>query len=150
MEYCKMKRMVSAAVAIMAAFFCLTACVGGEKVPFETVNHYFFRNNAERPADAKINTANDFLTHFGMGPVMGEDGRPTFVDFKEKFVIAVVPPRTDTDTELIPVSLVRKGDTLTFTYQEKTGAKVPYVMQPLLLVAVDRQYEAPNVVVKKK
>ena len=85
-----------------------------------------------------------------MGPVMGEDGRPTFVDFKEKFVIAVVPPRTDTDTELIPVSLVRKGDTLTFTYQEKTGAKVPYVMQPLLLVAVDRQYEAPNVVVKKK
>ena len=64
--------------------------------------------------------------------------------------IAVVPPRTDTDTELIPVSLVRKGDTLTFTYQEKTGAKVPYVMQPLLLVAVDRQYEAPNVVVKKK
>jgi hypothetical protein len=64
-------------------------------------------------------------------------------------VIAVVNPVTDVYTELKPVSLVRDGKELVFTYEEKTGDKQGWSMQPVLLVKVNRNDDPGKVRLKK-
>ena len=146
----KMKKMILAAVSVMAAMLCLASCGSGESLPFEKVDNYYFKNGASLPETPVINSPRELLSHFGMAATMSPDGKPTFVDFEKNFVIAVVPPRTDKATELIPVSVTRRGETLVFTYKEQVGEQLSYIMQPLLLISVDRQYQSPKGVVKKK
>ena len=66
-----------------------------------------------------------------MAAVMGNDGRPTEIDFNNQYVIAVSKPVTDRFTELEPVSLNGDGDgRLVFVYRTKAGQQLSYSMQP--------------------
>ena len=76
---------------------------------------------------------------------MGEGGKPTPIDWAHEFVIAVVKPVTDCATELTPKSLCLDGGELVFTYNETVGEKQTWTMQPILLVKVDRKFEAAPV-----
>ena len=76
-----------------------------------------------------------------MAAVMGNDGRPTEIDFNNQYVIAVSKPVTDRFTELEPVSLNGDGDGgLVFVYRTKAGQQLSYSMQPSLVVVVDNKY----------
>ena len=76
-----------------------------------------------------------------MAAVMGNDGRPTEIDFNNQYVIAVSKPVTDRLTELEPVSLKGDGDGgLVFVYRTKAGQQLSYSMQPSLVVVVDKKY----------
>ncbi len=115
------------------------------EVPFTEVRNYFFRIDASIPKDAKITDQASFDRLFGAAAFMGKGGEPTKIDFGSQFVLAVVKPVTDVSTELEPVSLVREGDELIFTYKEILGEKQTWSMQPVLLVVADREYDAPSV-----
>ena len=115
------------------------------EVPFTVVRNYFFRNDAIIPKDAKITDKASFDRLFGAAVFMGKDGEPTKIDFGRQFVIAVVNPVTDISTELKPLSLAKKDNELIFNYQEILGEKQTWSMQPILLVLVDREYEAASV-----
>lgn len=66
-----------------------------DKVAFEVAKNYFFKNDQEIPASPKITTAEEFGKLFGMATTIGEDGKPTEIDFTKQFVLAIVLPVTN-------------------------------------------------------
>ena len=127
---------------LLAAVATLASCQNAKEVPFEKLNNYFIRNDAPVPENVstgiRIDNQDSFDELFGIARVMGKGGEPTPVDFSSETVMAVVNPVTDVYTELKPVSLVKDGKTLVFTYVEKTGDKQDWSMRPLLMVKVKR------------
>lgn len=129
----------------LACAAALIACAGPKDVPYTELDHYFFKNGQEVPDNPKIDTEEAFATLFGMATVMGESGKPTPVDFDKEFVIAVVNPVTEYETELEPESLRLENGELVFTYDETVGERQSWTMRPVLLVKVSREYEAETV-----
>ena len=85
-----MKKILFAFAAIMA----LAACgnkqaatptsednVESSEVAFEVAKNYFFKNNQVIPEYPKIVSEEEFNKLFGMATTMGEDGKPTAIDF---------------------------------------------------------------------
>lgn len=121
------------------------------EVPYAELKNYFFRNDAQMPSNPKIDTQEQFDSLFGMAPLMGPEGRPTPVDFERQFVISVVSPVTNRQTELYAEHLyaykdLLGGSHLDFQYSANRAADtLSYTMQPILLIAVDRQHDAEYV-----
>lgn len=85
-----MKKILFAFAAIMA----LAACgnkqaatptsednVESTEIAFEVAKNYFFKNNQVIPEYPKIVSEEEFNKLFGMATTMGEDGKPTAIDF---------------------------------------------------------------------
>ena len=121
------------------------------EVPYTELKHYFFRNDAELPSNPRIDTQERFDSLFGMARVMGAEGQPTRVDFERQFVIAVVMPITNQQTELDDAHLYATHDLLghsilRFKYSvHRDVDTLSYSMQPILLIAVDRQHDAERI-----
>ena len=114
---------------------------GTDEVTFEVAKNYFFKNDQQIPASPKITSEEEFNKLFGMATVMGEDGKPTSIDFTKQFALAIVLPVTDTATEITPVKVEAKSDSLFYTYEVKTGEKQTYSIQPVSIIILDKQYE---------
>ena len=112
-----------------------------EEVAFEVAKNYFFKNDQTIPTSPKITTEEEFNNLFGMATTMGEDGKPTEIDFSKQFVLAIVLPVTDIATEITPVKLEAKGDSLFYTYDVKTGEKQSFTIQPVSIIILDRKFE---------
>ena len=115
-------------------------------IAFEVAKNYFFKNNQEIPSSPKITTAEEFGKLFGMATTMGEDGKPTEIDFTKQFVLAIVLPVTNLATEITPVRVEEQGDTLYYYYDAKTGEAQSYSTQPMSLIILDRKYADKQVV----
>lgn len=132
-----MKRIL---IILLAAM--LAACGQKKDIPFEVAHNYFVRNDVTEPIPAKIASQDEFERYFGMAAFMGKKGQPTPIDFEIQFVIAVVLPETSHSTELRAESLSDDGQKLTFTYHVDVADKEnTWTQVPVLLIAVDRQYE---------
>ena len=136
----------------IAMLLTITACTsnstesdtnnkGTDEVAFEVAKNYFFKNDQQIPESPKITTEEEFNKFFGMATVMGEDGKPTSIDFTKQFVLVIVLPVTDTATEINPVKVEVKSDSLFYTYEVKTGEKQTYSIQPVSIIILDKQYE---------
>ena len=150
-----MKKILFAFAAIMA----LAACgnkqaatptsednVESSEVAFEVVKNYFFKNNQVIPEYPKIVSEEEFNKLFGMATTMGEDGKPTAIDFTKQFVLAIVLPVTDFATEINPVKVEEKGDSLLYTYEIKSGEKQSFSIQPVSIIVLDKKYENKRIV----
>ena len=135
-------------------FVTLAACDPKPKeteVPYTELKHYFLRNDAEIPTNPKIDTQEQFDSLFGMARVMGAEGQPTHVDFERQFVIAVVLPITNQQTELNNAHLYTTYDLLGHSILRlkynvhRDEDTLSYSMQPILLIAVDRQHDAERI-----
>ena len=115
--------------------------VVSNEVPFTVAEHYFFNKGQDIPVNPKITSEELFKQLFGMATVMGENGKPTEIDFSKQFVLAVVLPVTDINTEITPVKVEEKGDTLFYHYDVKTGEKQSFSIQPLSIIILDKKYE---------
>lgn len=134
---------------VAVATLMMMGCSSSQDIAFQTVNNYFYRNDAtQRPQ--KIETQEQFDSLFGAAAFMGEDGQPTQVDFNREFVIAIVRDTTSYDDLLTPVSLKLTGDSLIFTYQETLGKeRRSYQIQPVLLVKAAKKYASKPLVLKE-
>lgn len=112
-------------------------------IPYTVAQRYFVKNTFKEDhfAEAKIATQADFDKLFGAATVMGADGKPTTIDFTKQYVIAVTEKETDVETNLVPKSLTKDGETIMFKYEIKRGAKTTAKMKPLLMVVVDNTAE---------
>ncbi len=120
----------------------VTAATQVAEIPYTVANRYFVRNDVKKLPNGKIASQKDFEANFGMATVMGEDGKPTEIDFAKQYVIAVSKPVTNKDTEIVPVSLKSDGDGgLVFTYRLKVGETRSYSILPSLVVIVDKKYK---------
>lgn len=113
-----------------------------KSVPFTIAENYFVRNDVTDHKPRVIETEEDFNNTFGMATTMGENGKPTSIDFDSEFVIAVLLPPTNKETNIKPVSLVKENK-LVLTLSVETGnVEHSYTMQPCLILIVDKQYKS--------
>ena len=142
-----------------AALIALAACgnkqaatptsegnVESTEVAFEVAKNYFFKNDQVIPEYPKITTEEEFNNLFGMATTMGENGKPTAIDFTKQFVLAIVLPVTDFATEINPVKVEEKGDSLLYTYEIKSGEKQSFSIQPVSIIILDKKYENKRIV----
>jgi hypothetical protein len=111
------------------------------EVPFETAKNYFFKKAQTSPTSIKIDNAELFGNLFGMATTMGKDGKPTEIDFTKQFVWAIVLPVTDVETEIMPIRVEERNDTLFYHYEIKTGEKLSYSIEPLSIIILDKKYK---------
>ncbi len=104
-----------------------------------TLARNYFVNNTVTDSDIrylKVNNKEKFDTFFGMATKMGEDGKPTQIDFNNEYVIAVIMPETNLPTIITPISFERSDDNkLVLSYiiktndnQEQTFTTRPFFM----------------------
>lgn len=139
--------MILAAVMTLASYGCKqkTSSEDGN-VPFEIAKNYFFNNDRQIPSSPKITTGEEFGKLFGMAAVMGKDGEPTAIDFDKQFVLAIVLPVTSLETEITPVSLECRNDSLFYTYNIRRGDKQSFSIRPMSAIILDKKYEDKELV----
>lgn len=125
--------------------FALGACQNSKnetEVPYQEAKNYFVNNTVEKLDNHKITDQETFESIFGMATTMGDEGRPTAIDFSKEFAIAVVLPETQKQITLHPKKLTQdeKG-TLTFRYSKEKGEDLTHTIKPVLIVIVDNQYD---------
>ena len=152
-----MKKIFLSIVALLTMTACTShstdANINSEEtgeMDYEVAKNYFFKNDQQIPASPKITTEEEFNKLFGMATVMGKDGKPTSIDFTKQFVLAIVLPVTDMVTEINPVKVEVKSDSLFYTYDVKTGEKQTFSIQPVSIIILDKQYEDNKVVLNKE
>lgn len=113
-------------------------------IPYKIADGYFVSNEVKQPIAKAITTEAEFNTLFGMATVMGENGKPTPIDFTKEYVIALTLPETDRATELTPISLAHTSDNgITFRYSVTVGEQHTYTITPCLLLIVSTSHKAP-------
>lgn len=87
-------------------------------VPFKQALNYFVRNSVpdELIEIPKITSLSEFEQYFGMATTMGENGKPTTIDFSKDFVVAVIAPPSGTIPSILFKSLEDAEDQLVLNY----------------------------------
>lgn len=114
----------------------------GEDVPYIVAQNYFVNGNVEKLDQPIIDNDAEFARTFGMATTMGEDGKPTPIDWEKQFVIAVVLDEASEYVTIEPKKLINTKDGLHFRYSVKTGDEISYSMRPCLIVIVDKKYQS--------
>ena len=139
-----MKKLILTATIMVSALSCFaqtdTITVKNGNVPYIKARNYFFRNDAQIPNNPVINDEKTFNSYFGMATVMGEEGKPTEIDFSKQFVIATVLPVTDISTRIEPTKLKVNDRQIDYAYTIVKGRKMSSKMQPCLILVIDRKY----------
>lgn len=112
----------------------------GYPINYTELANYYVLNNVDvsKPQRLVINSQQTFEAYFGEAAVMGRNGQPTMVNFKTQYVLAVVLPETDRQTEVIPGEVVQNGNTIVMNYRVNKGAKTTYRMVPFAAIAIDK------------
>lgn len=108
-------------------------------IPFTKAENYFIKNSAKLPDNHKITDKETFDSIFGMATTMGENGKPTEIDFDKSFVIAVETGPVQKETTMTPEYLINHHDgQLVFHYAIKQGEDISYTIRPVLIIIVDK------------
>ena len=120
------------------------------EVPYKLATGYFFRNDAVIDIlPHRITSEDQLLNYFGMAATMGEEGRPTEIDFERSMVIPIVLPPTDKYTDIVIQSLLRTGDnqlTLRF-HVERGNESRSFTIIPCKLLVVDGSYRDYDILI---
>ncbi|MDO4512097.1 MAG: hypothetical protein Q4B68_09820 [Bacteroidales bacterium] len=131
-----------ALVAIIVSSCSITREVEKNAAPiaFTEMHNYFVNNtfSTKKIYRKAINSESEFRTIFGEAAVMGANGQPTPINWKRQFVLAVVAPETDTQTQMYPLSVLQNGNAIIFNYKVDKGSKMSYTMCPYVAVVLDR------------
>lgn len=115
-----------------------------EAVPYAIAKGYYVLNTVknEKVESLRITSQDHFDRFFGMAAVMGKDGKPTEIDFKKSFVLALVGQPSEKDTTFEIAKLVENGDALELTYVIKQEDEVrTFTTHPCVILIVDKTYE---------
>jgi hypothetical protein len=113
------------------------------RVPYTLARNYYRRtDNIEDVLPLKITSEEELLRYFGYAAVMGRNGEPTKIDFEESFVIPIMLPQTDRETEIIIKGLYHsRPGSLTLAFETVSGEQaLGYTMLPFELLIVDAAY----------
>jgi hypothetical protein len=127
-----------------------TVAIAGEDIPYTIARNYFVLNDYKKGdlVDPKITSLATFNKYFGMATTMGEEGKPTDIDFSKQYVIPVIGELSDRYPEIEPVSLKQKDGQIFVNYKITEGEKSTAIFCPLLLFIVDNKYEGEVKLVK--
>lgn len=142
-----MKKILFGLVLALSAAVLFVGCKKsnvpeGEDVPYIVAQNYFVNANVEKLDQPIIDNEAEFARTFGMATTMGEDGKPTAIDWEKQFVIAVVLDAASEYVTIEPKALINTKDGLHFRYSVKTGDEMTSIMRPCLIVIVDKKYQS--------
>lgn len=109
-------------------------------VTYKVASGYFIKNNVDK-LPSKIDNREEFEKYFGVATVMGENGKPTSIDFEKEYVIAVTVDANNKLTELQPISLTKTGEEINFDYSVTEGGETSYTSRPALVIIVSKKIE---------
>ncbi len=113
-----------------------------EEVPYKEAKNYFVKNNIEAELDSpKFETQEEFDKVFGMATTMGENGKPTSIDFSKEFVVAQIEAPSTQRIELNPVSIKKNANILEIKYRKIAGVNQSYTSQTAMILIINRKYE---------
>ena len=114
-----------------------------EDVPFEMAQNYFVKNTYVdgQLTDPKITSQAKFDEIFGMAHVMGENGKPTSIDFNKQYVIAQIEKESDNQVTLSVANLEQFDKMIILSYNKMEGKKQSFTTRPFLLLIVDNKYQ---------
>lgn len=121
------------------------------RVPYTYANGYFLRNDVqEDEIPSKITSQDQFSDFFGMATVMGDNGKPTEIDFEKDFVIPIVYPVTDQETSIVIERLWHTTPgVLTLSAAAIRGEEHrSFTIRPMKLLVVDNHYSDLNIDLK--
>jgi hypothetical protein len=147
-----MKLKILTLFIICFSFSVLLYSQNTKTVPFTSAKNYYVKNTFQNSGIQffKILSMDELNKVMGMATVMGEDGRPTNIDFKKQFAIVVIHYETDTMTELLPTKLLLQGKrSLVFEYKKKLGDKTTYTTKPFMFILVDEKYRSRKLSIKQ-
>lgn len=129
-------------ISMVSAMALLSSCavnLQGVTANYTPMNNYYV-NNYMKSGTHKlvIHNKQDFESVFGAAAVMGRNGQPTSIDFRHQFVIAVILPETNRQTQIETVMVNRVGDRLYYSYIIREGHMTSYTTRPFAAVVVDR------------
>ena len=113
------------------------------RVSYELAKGYFLRNDVDtEDFPIQITSQEQLDQFFGMAAVMGENGKPTVIDFDRNFVIPVVYPETDQETSLVVERFWHTAATeLTLSVAAVRGEEHrSFTIRPIKLLIVDNYY----------
>lgn len=118
-------------------------------IGFKTAENYFVKNTVEEVVPAKITSQEEFDKYFGMATTMGDQGKPTPIDFNKEFVIIVDHNSTEKKVEISPIGLNKNEKSLTLTYKVTENGDNGFTTHPFLMIIVDKTNEG-NVILEKQ
>lgn len=127
----------------------------GQEVRYNEAVNYAVRNDAPEQTARVVYDMETFDSIFTPTATMGEEGRPSLIDFGFEVVVPVVLPVTDRATELKIEDVKALTDNsgqrcLVVSYKVKRGKKLSYKMQPAKILLVGREYVGSKVILKEK
>lgn len=114
-------------------------------VPFLEAKNYFVKNTYKNKevATLKVTSQEEFDKVFGPAAVMGENGKPTQIDFSKQYALAVIAPITDKQTSVKANSLSYRDTEIVLDYKITEGEPQSFTIQPFLLIVVDKEHSGP-------
>jgi len=110
-------------------------------VPYKEAKNYFVKNNIDAAIDSpKFENQHEFDQVFGMATTMGENGKPTTIDFSKEFVVAQIEDPSNQKVELKPVSIRKNANILEIKYRKIVGENLSYISQPAMILIIDNKY----------
>ena len=120
-----------------------------EQISYHEARNFFLNQGQELAVGQKITNDKDFDKYFGLAAFMGKGGEPTRVDFANEFVLPIVLPETDCETDITAVSLSGNASVINLNYKVKVGEKRDFYIRPIMLLVVDKAYRDAQVVVNQ-
>jgi len=141
-----MKHILLFALAILILNSCNSVkpsdSVLNENVPFREAKNYFVKNNVDAALDdPKFETKQEFDQVFGMATTMGENGKPTPIDFSKEFAVAQIEDPSIQSVSLKPISIRKNSNILEIKYRKTIGENQSYSTQTSMILIIDQKYE---------
>lgn len=112
---------------------------GIEHVAYKIAKNYYLRANVVTLPTSPITSHQEFESLFGMATTMGDEGRPTPIDFEKEAVLAVTFPSGPRKTDIQVERLVKQSGRTLFSYKVIQGDTLSYEMKPVLILIVKRE-----------
>jgi hypothetical protein len=112
-------------------------------VPFTQVRNYFVKNDYRDSTlhSLKITNQIGFYKYFGMAATMGNNVKPTPVDFTKQYIVALIAKASDDISELKVSSFKKINQTILITYEQIKSEKQHYAVRHLGLLIVNNAHQ---------
>lgn len=112
-------------------------------IPYTKAERYFVKNTVKDGSILLMRFVSQekFDEYFGMATVMGQDGKPTIINFETQYVIAIIHPSTENDVAFSAYNLQETEDRIVVNYKIEERQKQSYTSRPYLMFVVDQKYD---------
>lgn len=126
-----------------------TESVTGTQITYRKAENYFVKNTVKDTVPAKITSQEEFDSYFGMATAMGENGKPTAIDFSKEYVIVIDHSQTKNKTEIVLSGIEKKGEDIMVNYTVSEGENAGFEMRPFLMIIVNKDLDGKVVLNKQ-